>query len=247
MTTDQELLRIGVLGAGPIAQAAHFEALTKARNAELYAICDLAEDLLARMSAIHEPTQTFTDYAAMLADPGLDAVLIATADQYHVPAARQAIQAGKHVLVEKPLGAVTSECLPLRDEVQASGLTLQVGTMRRFDPGISFARDFVREEIGELIALKAWYCDSAYRYQMTDTLQPLTRSSANARMPSGDPKSDRRRYYMIGHGSHLVDTARFLVGEEIASVRARACRASRRVLLVRRASSSPTARSATST
>ena len=221
MTTDQEQsLRVGVLGAGPIAQFAHFEALTKARNAELYAICDLAEDLLVQMSATHEPTQTFTDYATMLADPGLDAVLIATADQYHVPAARQAIQAGKHVLVEKPLGAVTSECLPLRDEVHASGLTLQVGTMRRFDPGISFARDFVREEIGELIALKAWYCDSAYRYQMTDTLQPLPRSSANARKPPGDPKGDRRRYYMIGHGSHLIDTARFLVGEEITSVRA---------------------------
>ena len=111
-------------------------------------------------------------------------------------------------------------CFAAVARVHASGLTLQVGTMRRFDPGISFARDFVREEIGELIALKAWYCDSAYRYQMTDTLQPLPRSSANARKPPGDAKSDRRRYYMIGHGSHLIDTARFLVGEEITSVRA---------------------------
>jgi predicted dehydrogenase len=221
MATHQEQsLRVGVLGAGPIAQFAHFEALTKARNAELYAICDLAEDLLTQMSAIHQPTRTFTDYATMLADPGLDAVLIATADQYHVPAARQAIQAGKHVLVEKPLGAVTAECFPLRDEVRASGLVLQVGTMRRFDPGISFARDFVRDEIGELIALKAWYCDSAYRYEMTDTLQPVPRLSDDARKPPADPKSDRRRYYMIGHGSHLIDTARFLVGEEIERVRA---------------------------
>ena len=120
MSTEREApLRVGVLGAGPIAQFAHFDALAKARNAELYAICDLAEDLLAEMSAVHRPARTFTDYAAMLADPGLDAVVIATADQYHVPAARQAIQAGKHVLVEKPLGAVTSECLPLRDEVRA--------------------------------------------------------------------------------------------------------------------------------
>ena len=42
----------------------------------------------------------------------------------------------------------TAECLPLRDEVHASGLVLQVGTMRRFDPGIAFARDFMRDEIG---------------------------------------------------------------------------------------------------
>jgi predicted dehydrogenase len=220
VSVTEPRLRVGVLGAGPIAQSAHFDALAKARNADLYAICDLAEDLLSEMAAVHGPARTFTDYSAMLADPDVDAVLVATADQFHVPAARAAIQAGKHVLVEKPLGATTAECLPLRDQVHESGLVLQVGTMRRFDPGIAFARDFVREEIGEVIALKAWYCDSAYRYQMTDTLQPLPRSSAGARKPPGDPKRDRRRYYMIGHGSHLIDTARFLVGRDIVGVKA---------------------------
>ena len=205
-------LRVGVLGAGPIAQFAHFDALAKARNAELHAICDVADDLLAEMAAVHRPARTFTDYGAMLADRDVEAVIVAVADQFHVAAARAAIAAGKHVLVEKPLGAQTAECLPLRDEVHASGLVLQVGTMRRFDPGIAFARDFVRDEIGEVIALKAWYCDSAYRHAMTDTLQPVPRRSAAARTPPGDPKGDRRRYLMLGHGSHLVDTARFLVG-----------------------------------
>ena len=220
--TDQpeRQLRVGVLGAGPIAQFAHFEALNKAHNAELYAICDLAPDLLEEMSAVHRPRTTFLDYDAMLADPELDAVIVATADQYHVAGARQAIAAGKHVLVEKPLGATTAECLPLRDELHASGLVLQVGTMRRFDPAIAFARDFVRDEIGEVIALKAWYCDSAYRYQVTDTLQPIARHSGQARKPPGDPKGDRRRYYMIGHGSHLIDTARFLAGQDIVTLRA---------------------------
>ena len=214
-------LHVGVLGAGPIAQAAHFEALNKARNAQLHAICDLAEDLVAEMSAIHHPARTFTDYAAMLADPELDAVVVATADQYHVAAARQAVGAGKHVLVEKPLGVTAAECLPLRDDVRASGLVLQVGTMRRFDPGIAFAHDFVRDELGEVIALRAWYCDSAYRYAMTGTLQPVLRSSARARRPPGDPKSDRRRYHLIGHASHLVDTARFLTGRDIVTVDAK--------------------------
>jgi predicted dehydrogenase len=221
MTTRPERrLRVGVLGAGPIAQFAHFEALNKARNADLYAICDLAEDLLTEMSAVHRPSHTFSDYGALLADPDVDAVLIATADQFHVPAAREAIRAGKHVLVEKPLGAATAECLPLRDEVHASGLALQVGTMRRFDPGIAFARDFVHGEMGEVIALKAWYCDSAFRYRMTDTLQPIPRLSERARKPPGEPKSDRRRYYMLSHGSHLIDTAHFLVGQEITTVQA---------------------------
>ena len=48
---DERCLRIGVLGCGPIAQFAHFDACRKARNAELYAICDLADDLRERMAA----------------------------------------------------------------------------------------------------------------------------------------------------------------------------------------------------
>ena len=221
MTAHDCPLRVGVLGAGPISQAAHFEALTKARNARLHAICDVAEDLLAEMDAVHHPKRTFTDYAAMLADPDLDAVVVATADQFHVAAARQAIRGGKHVLVEKPLGATAAECVPLRDEVHASGLVLQVGTMRRFDPGVAFAQEFIRDRMGEVIAMRAWYCDSAYRYAMTDTLQPVIRSSAGARRPAGDPKADRRRYLLIGHGSHLVDTARFLVGRDVVALQAR--------------------------
>src|SRR5881628_1114272 len=100
MKKDQRLLRIGVLGCGPIAQFAHFDACRKARNAELYAICDVADDLLAKMAAIHEPRATHRDYDQMLADPQLEAVIIATSDQYHVPLAVKAIAAGKHVLVE---------------------------------------------------------------------------------------------------------------------------------------------------
>ena len=199
------------------------------------------------MSAIHRPSRTFTDYAAMLADPALDAVVIATADQFHVPAARQAIRAGKHALVEKPLGAVTSECLPLRDEVRASGLVLQVGTMRRFDPGISFARDFVRDEIGELIALKAWYCDSAYRYQMTDTLQPVAagqrqRSQAARRPEERPPPLLHARARQPPHRHRAVPGRR---GDRDGASRSRRARRARTA--GSSASSSRAARSAIST
>src|SRR5439155_26023146 len=99
-----------VLGCGPIAQFAHFDACRKARNAELYAICDAAEDLLARMAAIHEPRVAYRDFNQMLADPQVEAVIIAVADQFHVPLALQAIAAGKHVLIEKPLRINIEEC-----------------------------------------------------------------------------------------------------------------------------------------
>ncbi|GCE08921.1 Gfo/Idh/MocA family protein [Dictyobacter aurantiacus] len=212
---EARLLRIGVVGVGPIAQAAHFEACRRARNAELYAICDLAEDLVTNMAAIHHPRVTYLDYNEMLADPQVEAVIVATADQFHVAMAAQALAAGKHVLVEKPLGVTVEECEALCEQVRSSGLVLQIGTMKRFDPGIAFAHQFIQEEIGQLLALKAWYCDSTYRYTVTDNLQPLMISSAHARRPEGNPKADRRRYYLLGHASHLVDTARFLGGEII--------------------------------
>ena len=219
MTTTSGKLRVGVLGAGPIAQAAHLEACRRARNAELAAICDLAEDLLDRVAAIHRPRTTFSDYATMLADPEIDAVIVATADQFHVEAALQALAAGKHVLVEKPMGVDVEGTIRLREAATASGLTLHVGSMKRFDPGIAAARRFIAEEIGELLALKLWYADSTFRYTATTNLQPLFETSDRARRPSGDPKADRRRYYLLGHGSHLVDTARFL-GGPIDAVRA---------------------------
>src|SRR5688572_20976415 len=103
LTKEDRRLGLGILGCGPIAQAAHFEAARKARNVELHAICDVADDLRERMAVLHQPNTTYSDYAAMLADPQVDAVLIATADQFHVRLCQEALAAGKHVLVEKPL------------------------------------------------------------------------------------------------------------------------------------------------
>ncbi len=217
---DDRLLRLGIVGCGPISQAAHFEAARKARNVDLYALCDVAEDLLARMAALHEPRVTYGDYAAMLADPRVEAVLVATADQYHVRLSQEALAAGKHVLVEKPFGVTVEECEALAAQVAGGGRVLQVGHNRRFDPGVTFARQMIEEQMGQRLGLKFWYCDSADRYTMTDNLQPEPQASRNVRRPAGNPKADRRRYLMLGHGSHLVDTARFL-GGELARVQAR--------------------------
>ncbi|PYV42440.1 MAG: oxidoreductase [Acidobacteria bacterium] len=220
MKKESRLLRMGVLGCGPISQFAHFDACRKARNGELYAICDVAEDLLNKMAAVHEPRVAYRDYNQMLADPKVEAVIIATADQFHVSSCLKAIAAGKHVLAEKPLGVTVEECEELRHRLSETKIVLQVGNNRRFDPGMTFAYRFIREEIGELMALKAWYCDSTYRYTMTDNLQPIPVISQQARRPEGNPKADKRRYFLLTHGSHLVDTARFL-GGEIRRVRAR--------------------------
>jgi predicted dehydrogenase len=217
---DDKRLRIGVLGCGPIAQAAHFEACTKARNADLYALCDVADDLRARIAATFAPQAVYADYAEMLADPHVDAVIIATADAFHVKAAEMALEAGKHVLCEKPLGVAIEEVERLRRAVEQSGKILQVGHMKRFDPGIQAAKAFIEMELGQHLAFKGWYCDSTHRYAMTDAVQPLIITSANARKPKDNPKADLQRYYMLAHGSHLLDTARHLFGP-IEAVEAR--------------------------
>lgn len=214
------LLRTGILGCGPIAQAAHFESCVKGRNTELTAICDLAPDLLERMAATHQPRRAYSDYSALLADPEVDAIIIATSDAFHVPAALQALRAGKHVLCEKPLGLTVEEVEELRAAAQSTGLVLQVGHMKRFDAGLQAAHAFIRDEMGPMLALKAWYCDSTHRYAMTDAVQPAIVTSRHARRPEGDPKADRPRYYLLTHGSHLVDTARYL-GGPLVSVHAR--------------------------
>ncbi|RFC68938.1 MULTISPECIES: Gfo/Idh/MocA family protein [Mesorhizobium] len=209
---DDRLLRVGVLGCGPIAQAAHFESCTKARNAELFAICDVADDLRERMAAMFQPRKSYADYGDMLADPDVDAIVVATSDAFHVRACEMALEAGKHVLCEKPLGVAVEEVEQLGEAVRKSGKVLQVGHMKRFDPGIEAAKAFIDQEMGQHLAFKAWYCDSTHRYTMTDAVQPLIVTSKNARKPAINPKSDLRRYYMLAHGSHLLDTARHLFG-----------------------------------
>lgn len=220
MKKEDRLLRVGVVGGGPIAQSAHFDATCKARNSELYAICERAEDLLQAMAERYKPAVIYREYAEMLADQQVEAVIIATADQYHVALAEQALAAGKHVLIEKPMAVSIEEGEELCAKVRETGLTVQVGNNKRFDPGLTFAQHFIKAEMGEMLALKAWYCDSAYRYTMTDNLQPSMVHSQQALRPEGNPKAERQRYYVLGHGSHLVDTARFLAGE-IESVQAR--------------------------
>src|SRR5215472_18939962 len=155
MKKENRRLRLGLLGCGPISQAAHLDAIRRARNADLYAICDVARGLTDRMAAICQPQAVYHDFAAMLSDPRVEAVVIAVADQFHVPLCRQALTAGKPVLIEKPLGVTVEECEGLRDLVTRTRPVFQVGNNRRFEPGMTEARRFLREEAGNLLTLDA--------------------------------------------------------------------------------------------
>ena len=221
MHQDQNTaLRIGLLGCGPIAQFAHLPALAKARRVRLTAICDAAEDLLQAISRQTSVERLFTSYETMLAEAPIDAVLIAAADAFHVPLATQALRAGKHVLVEKPLGTTSAECRPLVELVERTGLKLQVGSMKRHDPGIAVAHRFVKSELGEVFSVSGWYCDTLFRPALQEALLPLIVQSKKKVAPRVDPKANKRHYSLVTHGAHLLDILRHL-GGPVSSVTVR--------------------------
>jgi len=220
MAKEERCVRVGILGCGPISQFAHFESVQKGRNVVLRAVCDVDEGLVQRFGQFYDAERIYLNYEDMLNDDQVDAVIIATSDAFHVPASLKALSAGKHVFCEKPVGVTVEEVEELGRKVEQTGLVFQIGHMLRFDPGIESAREFVQDEIGELLALKAWYCDSTHRYTVTDAIQPLPRFGARALKPKGDKKANMLQYNMLAHGSHLVDLARYL-GGPIKSVQAR--------------------------
>lgn len=209
---EERLLKVGVLGCGLINQAAHLIGSAKARNIYLQAICDVAEDLLRKMAAIYEPDSIYTDYEKMLADPEVEAVIIGIGDQFHVPCAKMAVEAGKHVFLEKPMGVSIEECEELRDMVLSRNVMLQIGHMKRYDPGLQYAKQFKEEKMGEITTYKGWYCDSVGRYTLTDNVMPVIYSSEAMKKPAGNPKKVLDHYYLLGHGSHLFDTALYFMG-----------------------------------
>ena len=159
---DEKRLRVGVLGCGPIAQAAHFECCAKARNADLYAICDVADDLRERMACdprrLRRPMPTTTRCWPI---PSVDAVVIATPTPSMSPASiRRWRPASMCSARSRSASRVEEVEGSRRGGREQSGKVLQVGHMKRFDRRASqAAKAFIDDEMGEMLALKAWYCD----------------------------------------------------------------------------------------
>jgi len=210
-----EKLKIGLLGCGAIAQIAHLPALCKAHNVEFTAICDAAEDLLVPMADRYAVTDRYTDHRAFLEQADIDAVLLPVAHGFHAPLAIECMQAGKHVLVEKPMATTVEECEQMIEASDKTGCQLQLACMKRYDPGLQFAQRFVAEEMGERLSVSGWYCDSVFHGDYVRSLSLPVRHSANQLRPDS-PRMDRNLGIILGHGVHAIDTLRFFGGDIIA-------------------------------
>ena len=137
-------LRVGVIGGGAIAQMMHLPTL--AERPDLFTIAGLADIDRATLDAVaaryHIGFAT-TDYRELVARDEVDAVLV-LASGTHGPFVTAAPAAGKHVFVEKPLGFSLAETEALAAAARASGLAVQIGYHKRFDPAYLRARDLLR-------------------------------------------------------------------------------------------------------
>ena len=103
------MIGIGVLGAGYWGPK-HVRNFSELPDANMAMVADLSTERLAPIAAQFPSVQTTTDYLEMLSSPDVDAVVVATPVSTHARFAREALMAGKHVMVEKPLARTSDEC-----------------------------------------------------------------------------------------------------------------------------------------
>lgn len=127
-------LQVALVGAGNIARWAHMPALKRSGVARLRAVYSAGGARGKSYGLRYGASYATSSLDELLADPDLDAVIIASRNQDHAPQALAALQAGKHVFVEKPMALTEDECRELVEAEAASSATLMVGFNRRFAP-----------------------------------------------------------------------------------------------------------------
>ena len=184
-------LRVGVIGAGAMGKN-HVRVYSALPCARLVGICDLNAEA-GKLIARRFNTKFYDNVAALLKD--VDAVTVATPTVTHYNVVRQALEAGKHVLVEKPICADAISARKLCELARERGLTLAVGHIERHNPIVKFTKQaLASQEYGDLISL-------------------------SGKRVGGDV-SDRIKDVgvIFDLGIHEIDICRYLVGSEVKSV-----------------------------
>jgi UDP-N-acetyl-2-amino-2-deoxyglucuronate dehydrogenase len=154
----------GIVGTGVIA-AIHADAISLLPDARLVAVTDVAADAAAAFAAAHgcaaEP-----DLGALLARPDVEVVCVCVPSGLHAAVGVQAAQAGKHLVVEKPIDVSLEAADRLIDAAHAAGVALTVISQHRFDPGLVELRRLLDDgALGRLVLGEAntkWYRAQAY-------------------------------------------------------------------------------------
>lgn len=154
-------IKWGFLGASWVASTALVPAVADAKNASLYAVASRDPERSQKLN----PTKVHASYEDLLSDPKVDAVYISLANHLHLEWATKALNAGKHVLCEKPLATSYAEAKLMSDAAAANGKLLVEAIWTRWHPRFERVVELVREgDIGELQTI-----DSAFTFTTTFT------------------------------------------------------------------------------
>lgn len=188
-------LKIGIIGVGNIS-GMHIQAYQQNPNVELYAFCDINEAQLKKRAEEFGVSRTFTNKEDMLALPELDAVSVCTWNSAHAECTIAALEAGKHVLCEKPMATNAEDARRMKEAAEKNGKLLMIGFVRRFGNDCAVLQDFLNAGFfGDLYYAKATY---------------LRRNGC----PGGwfGEKARSGGGPLIDLGVHVIDLVRYLMG-----------------------------------
>lgn len=188
-------IKVGIIGVGSISEL-HINGYLANPNVELYAFCDINETLLKEKAEKYNISRTFTNAEEMVKLPELDAVSVCTWNSAHAPCTVTALNAGKHVLCEKPMSVSAEDAKKMKEAADKAGKLLMIGFVRRFGNDCAVLQDFIKKDyFGEIYYAKAQYI----------------RRNGNPGGWFGD-KSRSGGGPLIDLGVHVIDLVRFLVG-----------------------------------
>ncbi len=190
-----EKIKIGIIGVGNIA-GTHIQAYQQNPNVELYAFCDTNEAQLNKRAKEFGISRTFTNKEDMLALPELDAVSVCTWNSAHAECTIAALEAGKHVLCEKPMATNAQDARRMKEAAEKNGKLLMIGFVRRFGNDCAVLQDFLNTGFfGDLYYAKATY---------------LRRNGC----PGGwfGEKARAGGGPLIDLGVHVIDLVRYIMG-----------------------------------
>jgi len=152
-----------LVGAGDIATRRAGPALVEVNNSEVVAVCDLNQERAAKLAGQLKVKAVYTDYVKALAGSEADTVYLATPQSTHIELSLKALDAGKHLLCEKPLGLNGTECLKLLEAARKSDRVTSCSNYRRLSEQYKLTEAMIKKgEIGKLAGGWSIYCNPFY-------------------------------------------------------------------------------------
>ncbi|MBZ0178964.1 MAG: Gfo/Idh/MocA family oxidoreductase [Melioribacteraceae bacterium] len=170
-----EKINVGIIGLGGIAQVVHLPLISKMTNINLHSVAELDKRRLSAIAENYNIKNTFTDYTHMLKDKDLNALIITTPTNTHCQIALDALNAGKNILVEKPVARNYEEAKNIKEAAIKNEKIAMVGMNARFRPDSMLLKSLLKSgELGEIFYIKATWM----RKQSSDQKWFLRRSDA---------------------------------------------------------------------